>query len=354
MGVLFRVDAGRAHGLGHLQRCLALASALRRDGAACLFMVPDEAGVVPRIEAAGCSAVPPAADPGTPGDAAEVIAAADRHGCGTIVVDSYAASAEYLRGFRVSGRFVVAIDDLAASTFPCQVVINGAAHAPRLRYRASLPDTVFLLGPRYALLRPEFWTSHTRSDGEDPPRVMLAVGGSDPFDVVPGLIETVAPLREEFAVDVIVGPFFHNLDHVERAANQAGRPVELHVAPTSVRPIMERATLAVSAAGQTLYELACVGCPTVAIQMAPNQRPQLNALEAAGVLYSIGGAARPDTLTRLAEAIPALLADRPRRAAMSAAGRRLVDGEGALRVAAAITSGFSQTMTGAGSSAREH
>lgn len=352
--VLFRVDAGRQHGLGHLQRCLSLAAALGRSGAPCTFMGPGETSIAERVEAAGFGVNPATADVGTPTDATDVTAVAEHNACGTIVVDSYGISTDYLVRLRSGGRFIVAIDDLAAISFPCQLVINGAAHAPRLHYRTPDPDTVLLRGPQYALLRPEFWTSHPARGTEGLPRVLLAVGGSDPLDVVPQMIETVARLPEHFAVDVIVGPFFHNVRRIEQAAKRARRQVDLYVAPTAVRSMMERASLAVSAAGQTLYELACVGCPTIAVQTAENQRGQLEALAAAGVVYPIAEAAQRARLARLAEAIRALLADRPRRAAMSAAGRALIDGQGALRVAAAITSGFSRTMTGAESSAREH
>ena len=348
--VLFRVDAGQEHGLGHLQRCLSLAAALKRDGIGCTFMVLDDPTVAQRIELVGFTVSPATETSGTPPDVAEVVAVAERNACGAIVVDSYSISPDYLAGLRASGRFIAVIDDLASISFPCQLVINGAAHAPRLRYRASDPEMVFLLGPRYVLLRPEFWTHPATRDAEAPPRVLLTAGGSDPLDLVPHMLEVVARLAAIFAVDVIVGPFFHNVSTIEQTAKGVRREVDLHIAPTSVRPIMEHATVAVSAAGQTLYELACVGCPTIAIQTAENQRGQLEALAAAGAVYPVAEAAQP---ARLAEAVPALLADRQRREAMSAAGQRLVDGQGALRVAEAITAGLSRGMARSASSIRE-
>jgi len=45
----------------------------------------------------------------------------------------------------------VLIDDLADRPTPVDVVVNGGFHAPRLHYRGK-PDSVYLLGPRYALL----------------------------------------------------------------------------------------------------------------------------------------------------------------------------------------------------------
>ena len=51
--VLYRVDAG-PRGLGHLQRCLSLAEALRRHSLESVFLASPFEGVQERVERAGC------------------------------------------------------------------------------------------------------------------------------------------------------------------------------------------------------------------------------------------------------------------------------------------------------------
>jgi spore coat polysaccharide biosynthesis predicted glycosyltransferase SpsG len=92
---------------------------------------------------------------------------------------------------------------------------------------------------------------------------------------------------------------------------------------------MRRADLAVSAAGQTLFELAATGAPTLAIAVADNQRPQLEALGAAGVVI-------PVTAETLAPRLATVAEDRAMRQALAERGQALVDGLGADRVAHAI------------------
>ena len=53
----------------------------------------------------------------------------------------------------------------------------------------------------------------------------------------------------------------------------------VHSAPEDMRAIMATADLAVTAGGQTTYELAASGVPAVALCIAENQRPNLAALQ---------------------------------------------------------------------------
>ena len=96
---------------------------------------------------------------------------------------------------------------------------------------------------------------------------------------------------------------------------------------------MEQADLVLSAAGQTLYELACVGSPTVAFQVADNQKGQLEAMEKAKVLINAGPVQDPETFPRGQKCLIRLLNDSLERQEMADAGQRLVDGQGAYRVA---------------------
>jgi spore coat polysaccharide biosynthesis predicted glycosyltransferase SpsG len=103
---------------------------------------------------------------------------------------------------------------------------------------------------------------------------------------------------------------------------------------------MLKADLAVSAGGQTLYELASVGCPTVAVRIASNQDGQLSVFEEAGFLRIVGHGNLSNIVETICEVVKTLLGDSQTRVAMSAAGQRLIDGQGALRVAQRIVEGM--------------
>lgn len=337
ISVLFRVDAGPHIGLGHLQRCLSLATALLHCGAACLFLTNEEPTARDRVRRFGFDGYTlGAVESWGANDLAQTIAMAASHRCAVIVVDSDYEGAEYLSQLRDDGFFVCAIEDIAPHPFPCQLVVNGDAHARQLSYDSSSGDTLFLLGPEYCILRREFWKIPSRVMRDVVQNVLVTLGGADPYNLMPRVLGLLGELPGTFTVTAIIGPFFENLSEVEAAAERVRRPVRLVHLPDSVRDLMREADMAVSAGGQTLYELACVGCPTVAVRMASNQDGQLQVSVDAGLIRAVGRADERSVVIAIGDAVLSLLRNPRARAAMSAAGQRLVDGQGALRVAETI------------------
>lgn len=344
--VLFRPDSGPQIGMGHLQRCLSLAAALHQSGTGCTFLSNGERYIRKHILDQGFEILE-FLDllPGSDEDLKSVLkVAADGH-YSAVVIDSYHVGKNYLEQLRLADLLVVAIDDLARYPFPCQLVVNGATQAPSLPYCTSSGDTKFLLGSQYALLRPEFWNVSHRTTSETVRNILITLGGADYHNLMPKLLAMVDDLPGTFTVTAIVGPFFPNREEVKAVASSCRRVVRLAETPESVRTLMLEADLAISAGGQTLYELASIGTPTVAVAVAPNQAGNLQALAAKGVIHVAGAASDATLLGAVESALRRLLGSHVAQATMSVAGPRLVDGRGAIRVAEVMTA------LGAGSSA---
>jgi len=342
ISVLFRVDASDLVGLGHLRRCLSLAGALQRFGVHCVFLTNEDPRTRDRVKDHGfehCTL--DGVESWGKEDIGKTMEIAAASGAVAVVVDSDREGAGYLRTLRDAGLFVCAVEDLAPHSFPCQLVVNGDAHAKSLPYRSSSSDTMFLLGPEYAMLHSEFWEVAERASTDSVRNILVTFGGADGYNLTPRVLTLLETLPGSFSVTAIIGPFFKNVNSIEAALRGGNRPVELVGAPTSVYKLMMQADLAISAGGQTLYELACVGCPTIAVRTAANQDGQLGVLEEVGVLRIAGRADDSRIVDRLVGAIRPLLANGEARGAMSTAGQRLIDGQGALRVARAIVTAIS-------------
>jgi len=325
--IAFVVSGGRISGLGHVQRCTALASALTIHGFTCMFVVEGDDSAATEARAAGFGA--------KLAEQTDICDEVRRTAAQVVVVDSYQLHDAQLRSLAKVCPRIVVIDDLADRQLPVSIVVNGAVGARRELYGDS-GVARYLLGPAYVLLRPEFAEPVRRSERPQVERVLVTVGGSDARNITPRLVDWVIEELPDAAVDVVVGPFFTNPSPVSDNAGRVGRRLSLVRNPRQIREFMLAADIAVCAGGQTTYELAATGTPALGIQLAPNQRFNLEGLSKAGTLRWVGEVNDPELAVALRTALRDL-ANRPLdRAAMTSAGTRAVDGHGCQRVAEAI------------------
>ncbi len=331
MRIAFITEGGAEVGLGHVARCTALARAAAGAGARVGFLVAPDPPVVALLRDtwADVSSVPWATDPGAALDALRSREA------DVVVVDGDSAGPEFLRALRSVAGQVVAVDDGADRPLPADVVVNGGVSAERLPYRRT-PDTVFLLGPRYALIDPRYAEPPRRSDAVRVRRALICLGGGRHEDAILKALGAVDAALDSCAVDVAVGPFTQGWPGLDAAVSSARHRVSIHRDRFGLRDLMLAADVAISGGGVTLYELAATATPAVVVQTADNQARNVEGFERAGGALVVGAAGEAALGESLATALSRLARDHALRATMGARGRELVDGRGGLRVAAAL------------------
>lgn len=328
--IAFRTTAGKAIGFGHLRRCLTLAAELRRwfDASEVQFWIDGDQRATELSAADGFESQSVAG--GDPSATASLIAAT---GADVLIVDSYDVLEQDLTSWRQLLRCLIVIDDLADRFVDAHAVLNGSPYAARLAYRTA-PGCVMLLGPGYALLRPTFRGVPAREAPPSVSQILVTLGGADPHGSMGPVLEAIERALPDAALDVVVGPLFGPAPAIDAAQNRRPSHVQIHRGLEDLSPLMRRADLAVSGGGQTLYELAASGVPTVATCLAPNQEGNLTALNGETLLSAgrpppptdVGWPALEDACRRLAD-------DRALRTSLSVRGRALFDGRGALRAA---------------------
>lgn len=324
-------------------RCLALADELRSRGVQSRFlcrevtvslatMIGAHGHALERLGAptGGAPAGSPEQDAGA---ARPRIAAQD---CDWLVVDHYQLDAEWERAMRPpSGRLMV-IDDLLHRGHECDLLLDQNLQAHRAEARvARVPSHCrVLLGPRYALLRPEFAarraTVQPRSGAVR--RILVFLGGVDAGNYTGLALEALQKLGSvDLHVDVIIGAEHPHRMTIERTCREAHW--DLHVQTERVADLMAAADLAVGAGGSATWERCCLGLPTLVLITADNQRAPACAAALAGVLCIAQATTDPG---QLAAELRALIDAPLQRAAQSRAALAQVDGRGTARVARAM------------------
>jgi UDP-2,4-diacetamido-2,4,6-trideoxy-beta-L-altropyranose hydrolase len=357
--VIFRVDGSVEMGMGHLTRCLTLAGALSEKGVRSCFLMRRHAARLAELVERDGHAVRLLPDPETwtpataqdaglhahwlpttwQRDAEQTCEALDELGpVDWLIVDHYALDARWERICRREGLRILAIDDLADRPHDCDVLLDqNLVRQMDARYRDRLPETCEqLLGPRYALLRPDFLAQRRQLMERDGKirRILVCYGGSDPTNETAKAVEALANLAvPSIAVDVVIGISNPHAESVARSCSGLPR-AEVHRGANNIAELMRRADLSIGAGGVMSWERCCLGLPAVVVDIAANQIGALTALGDTGAALYLGAAASV-TVEMLGDAVGELLDDSSRVRALGEAAFTLVDGEGRSRVAAA-------------------
>lgn len=306
MRIGLHADGGARAGLGHLGRCAALAQAFQAQGHSPVF-VDAPAECLPWLKARGLKA-----------------AALGSGRYEVLVADSYRLDASYLKRLRRQARTLVLVDDLGDTKAPCDFLLNSNLYAKTLRYRSKAE---LLLGPEFVPMRKEYWKSaKIRRLSPTLKRLLITTGGSASTALAQRLIAAAGAILPDLDITAVIGPFAH-------APASRGR-VRYVRSPASLRPLLEACDAAVLAGGQTVYEAAFTAAPMLLFQLGADQNGNAKSLVEARAAIALGKADE-NIEERLLIELRRLSASR--RAALSKRCASLVDGQGALRVAALLT-----------------
>lgn len=248
-----------------------------------------------------------------------------------LIIDSYLANYELYK--RVS-RFIkipVYIDDNKRIDYPKGIVVNGTIYAEELNYPQKKNVTYFL-GSQYMPLRREFWDIPENSIKENIENVMITFGGDDSVNITPTILECIVNNSPKITKKVIIGKGFTkmNINEIKRVRDSKTSLIYYPDAK-EIKNIMFESDVAISACGQTLYELARIGVPTIGIGVAYNQVNNIRGWLKAGFIEYAGWWKDNNLIEKILKCYERL-EDKKVRMEKSLIGRKFVDGQGSQRI----------------------
>jgi len=348
-----RADASVEIGIGHVRRCLSLATALRELGAECMLVFRDlgidvtalaaaagvETAVLPAqsgdfAQSAGDPAYAAWACTDWESDAEEMAAVIKSADVTMVVVDHYAFDARWHRFVRKRLDCpIAAIDDLGDRSLDAEFIIDhNWSKDPYVKHAISLrTGTHLLTGPRFALIDPAYATASRYTFSATVRSIGIFMGGVDAL----GLSLPIAgALRSGGFTGTITIATTSANPRLESIVHEAGREgCKLLIDQSDLAPFFAAHDLQIGASGGATWERCCIGAPTLACIVADNQREVLTPLRGLGVVEVSEGEPRPE---QIAAAALALMNAPDRRRSLAERARELVDGRGAERVAREI------------------
>jgi spore coat polysaccharide biosynthesis predicted glycosyltransferase SpsG len=316
---LFHLAANPRCGYGHLARVSVLAEELTHRGHAVVFASYDRVDKTHWFRTVW-QFVPMETED-------DLLLLADDMRPDAILCDLPSYDRTILAALRVPFRLIV-FDDFQTESLPADLLIN-----TQILWSEAPADSrqQVLGGPRYALIPPEVRKLRRSRSRRD---LVLTMGGSDPNNLTTFALEWLRGLSRPITMTIVQGPGYRHARALHAALQDYPHRVHIASNVTRMAPLLAAHTLAVSGVGVTLYELAALGVPTVAVVEEERHAPLATAMQRAGSLRALSAVAAQNG--KLAHAVDDLLSNATHRAALSRAGRRLIDGQGPARVAAAI------------------
>lgn len=321
MKIAIRVDASLEIGTGHVMRCLTLAQEIRRKSGRVVFICREHIGhMCDMISNNGFELVRLGLDQESDKNSIQKYENRGKHDqpihlpwlgvnqyrdamqtkeailidspWDWLIVDHYGIDNRWESIIREISNNIMVIDDLADREHDCDLLIDqNYFQEPAKRYEGLLPDnSKTLLGPKFALLRPEFRQARkfNRMRGNGVARVLVYFGGNDPNNLTGMTLEALSsPELGYLFVEAVVGSNNQYLEKLEKQAqNRPG--TRLHIQPEGFVELMIRADICIGAGGTTTWERLCLDLPSIVITVAKNQEAFIKELDTSGYVKWIG------------------------------------------------------------------
>ncbi len=187
-----------------------------------------------------------------------------------IFIDSYLASKEIYHNLKDRCKELVCIDDDNRLEYPVGSTILNPGY-PGLFFTYDKTKYKVITGKEEVLLRKPFREMFEIPKRNHPPKkVLVTLGGADPNSYSERFLEILVTHFPNLEKHFVIGAGFTNEDTLRSLADQK-TSFYRNLSATEMRDLMLSVDFAVTAGGQTTYELDRCRVPMVIIQTADNQ-----------------------------------------------------------------------------------
>jgi spore coat polysaccharide biosynthesis predicted glycosyltransferase SpsG len=256
-------------GMGHISRCISLAKRLL-PSADVRFITKSDDQVVAIIREAGFEA-----------DVinAEYETVLDGLNCDTVVVDKLDVEESLARCIREQKKCRLCImGNLSTANKYANVVVNAVigSQLRNRRHKDSVTGTLFLEGPRYFVLRDQFYSLQgSYKHRGRMQKLMLIYGGSDPANLTCASLEGILDGSIDCDITLCTGALFKyskELDIILKRRSSSRNSVRVISNANNVAELMMDSDLVLTSGGVTLFEALCLGVPALAFFQNDFQR----------------------------------------------------------------------------------
>ena len=286
-------EGGKQFGFGHLTRCLSIASAFKNHNYRVTFMVNGDESIANVLKNENYKIT--------------YWAYEKIQDYNILLIDSMEITDKKLLELEKLNNFVIFIDDEKRRNILNRgIVIDWTVLSDKQNhFQPKKKGITYLLGSKYTPLRAEFTTASRNIIRKNLKKIMLTFGGADVRNLSPNILKTLSKKFPQLEKYIVIGAGFTNVDAIKSFKDKNTHLIYNANTQTMIK-LMQDTDLAIASGGQTLYELARIGTPTIAILLVENAKDDTLGWAEVGSVKNIGWYADEMLLEKLTNEVEKL------------------------------------------------
>lgn len=201
------------------------------------------------------------------------------------IVDSYLVNKSLCTVISNKSNKCLFIDDNARVKYPKGIIVNPALNIDDAMYHKN-EGSCYLLGPKYIILRNAFLKAKREKINKVVKKILIIMGGSDVRNITPLILSILSNKYSKMVFNVIIGGYYKNMYEDEK-----NKVKNVHfynnIDAEEMKEIMLNSDIAVTAAGQTTYELVATETPFIPIKVVENQSNNIIGLRELNIVDNV-------------------------------------------------------------------
>jgi UDP-2,4-diacetamido-2,4,6-trideoxy-beta-L-altropyranose hydrolase len=317
-----RVEMGGKIGSGHFFRCLAIGEELRKRGKTIIFLTSNKEKFNDHYQGKNTHIL--LKEKIEKNKIIECKKLMNKIKC--LIIDLPKNEEKY--GKELEKEKIIIINDIGKEKIFSNILINGSIVKKFHKYQIKNKSTKLFLGSKYTIIRKEFVKirKNVKIERKSIKNVLITFGGNDEKNMTIKILKFL--LGKKINITIILGPTNYNTKNISNLIKNKTN-AKIIINPKNVAKLFSNQDLVISSTGITIYELACLGIPTIMIPINSAQKESAKEMEKRGFGKIIDS--NKLNLKKL-EQTYLKFDDLDYRKKMFKSGRKIIDGKGVERI----------------------
>ena len=331
--LFIRVDSSPEIGIGHMMRCLTLAQELKNNFDKIIFLTQKDSGnFIGTIMKNEFEVIFIPTTNNDPNIIKNLITAYSENK-NFLLIDHYDIDSNFESSLKNIFERIFVIDDLANRKHDCDLLIDQNYYRDlNQRYEKLIQNgTIALLGPKYAIIRPEFRKINKKAIKKNSQikKILVSFGGSDPTNECKKALDALCSIENsKFEIVVVAGIYNHKFEQLKKLYGKYSN-IKIYRHVNDLSRLMLNSDLFIGAGGTTTWERFYMGLPSTVTIISDDQKESIEFLSDMGHIINLGLAKNVTSKTYV-QTLQKLNSDLIYN--MSLHNQKLVDGNGSNRI----------------------